>query len=85
LPHAAGSPFSILGFRLKMTVLRTSGKVMCHGCYEKFVVPDMKDPINGKRVRDKDVIHLKSPGTGFSAGSTSATLIATKVDTAFVG
>jgi hypothetical protein len=70
---------------VKLTALRTSGKVMCHGCYEKFVVPEMKDPITGKRVRDKDVIHLKSPGTGFSAGSESATLVATKVDTAFVG
>jgi hypothetical protein len=58
---------------------------MCHGCYEKFVVPEMKDPITGKRVRDKDVIHLKSPGTGFSAGPQSAPLVATKVDTAFVG
>ncbi|ELR11654.1 nitric oxide synthase interacting family protein [Acanthamoeba castellanii str. Neff] len=77
--------FTILSNRVKLTALRTSGKVMCHGCYEKFVVPEMKDPITGKRVRDKDVIHLKSPGTGFSAGSESATLVATKVDTAFVG
>lgn len=58
---------------------------MCHGCYEKFVVPENKDPISGKRVRDKDVIHLKSPGTGFSAKAEAAPLVATKVDVAFVG
>jgi nitric oxide synthase-interacting protein len=77
--------FSILSNRMKLTVLRTSSKVMCHGCYEKFVVPEMKDPINGKRVREKDVIHLKSPGTGFSAKGGAASLVATKVDVAFVG
>jgi len=76
---------TIFSNRTKLTVLRTSGKVMCHGCYHKFGVPDMKDPTNGKRIREKDVIHLKSPGTGFAAKAESASLVATKVGVAFVG
>jgi len=73
--------FTVLTNKVKLSALKTSRKVLCRACTEKFVIPDMKDPFNGLRVRDKDIINLKAPGTGF-AGQTDQPLVAKKDGTA---
>ncbi len=68
-----------------MAALRTSGKLICKGCVDKFVLPEMKDPFNNRKTKDKDIIHLKAPGVGFAGKAETADLVAKKVDVAFIG
>lgn len=36
-------------------------------CVDKIIKKEMIDPINGKPMKDDDIIELKRGGTGFSA------------------
>lgn len=58
----------ILGNSVPCAVLRTSGSVVTMECVEKIIRKDMLDPINGDKLREKDIIMLKRGATGF-AGS----------------
>ncbi|MEW5299194.1 MAG: hypothetical protein WDW36_002232 [Sanguina aurantia] len=49
----------------KLVVLLPTGDVVLKETYEKCIKPDGK--YNGTRVRPKDVVELKTSGTGFSA------------------
>ncbi|CAH1786706.1 unnamed protein product [Owenia fusiformis] len=58
----------VLGNSTPCAVLRTSGCVVTMDCVEKLIKKDnpMLDPINGKPLRDKDIIPLQRGATGFS-------------------
>ncbi|XP_062388190.1 nitric oxide synthase-interacting protein [Sardina pilchardus] len=57
-----------LGNSLPCAVLRPSGAVVTLECVEKLIRKDMIDPINGEKLKEKDIIVLQRGGTGF-AGS----------------
>lgn len=44
----------------------SSGSVVTLECVEKFLRKDMIDPINGKQMKDSDIIPLLRGGTGFA-------------------
>ncbi|ESO12630.1 hypothetical protein HELRODRAFT_159202 [Helobdella robusta] len=56
----------ILGNSVPCAVLRTSGSVVTMECVEKIIRKDMIDPINGKKMKEKDIIPLHRGATGFS-------------------
>lgn len=60
----------VLGNSVPAAVLATSGCVVTMECVEKLIKKDMLDPINGKHMKDKDIIQLQM-GTGFSASGTA--------------
>ncbi|KAG5279965.1 hypothetical protein AALO_G00083480 [Alosa alosa] len=57
-----------LGNSLPCAVLRPSGAVVTLECVEKLIRKDMIDPVNGEKLKEKDIIVLQRGGTGF-AGS----------------
>ncbi|RWS31083.1 Nitric oxide synthase-interacting protein-like protein [Leptotrombidium deliense] len=48
-------------------VLRTSGSVVTLECVDKIIRKEMIDPINGKKMEEKDIIPLQRGGTGFAS------------------
>ncbi|XP_067238134.1 nitric oxide synthase-interacting protein isoform X2 [Chanodichthys erythropterus] len=57
-----------LGNSVPSAVLRPSGAVVTMECVEKLIRKDMIDPVNGDKLKEKDIIPLQRGGTGF-AGS----------------
>lgn len=49
------------------TFLKTSGSVVTTECVEKIIKKDMMDPVNGKKLKESDLIHLERGGTGYSS------------------
>jgi len=47
--------------------LRTSQSVVSMDCVEKLIRDDRVDPVNGKPIREGDIIELQRGGTGFAA------------------
>ncbi|CAF0731196.1 unnamed protein product [Brachionus calyciflorus] len=58
----------ILSNSIQCVVLRTSGSVVTAEVTEKVIKKDMIDPINGKKMTEKDFIYIQRGGTGY-AGS----------------
>ncbi|XP_048868904.1 nitric oxide synthase-interacting protein [Brienomyrus brachyistius] len=58
----------MLGNSVPCAVLRPSGVVVTMECVELLIRKDMVDPINGEKLKEKDIIPLQRGGTGF-AGS----------------
>lgn len=56
----------VLGNSVPVAVLRTSGCVVTMECVEKLIKKDMLDPINGKKMTEKDIIPLQRGASGFS-------------------
>lgn len=57
----------VLGNSVPCAVLKTSGNVVTIECVEKLIKKDMLDPINGKKMTDKDIIPLQRGSSGYSA------------------
>lgn len=57
----------VLGNSVPCAVLRPSGSVVTVECIEKIIKKDMLDPINGAKLREKDIIHLQRGASGFAA------------------
>lgn len=57
----------VLGNSVPCAVLRTSGSVVTVECVENLIKKDMLDPINGKKMTEKDIIPLQRGASGFSA------------------
>jgi len=76
---------TVLSNKTPLAVLKTSKKIMCKTCVTKFVLPEMKDPLNNLPVIPRDIIYLKSGGTGFAGKEGQESLVATKFDIAFAG
>lgn len=62
----------ILNNSVPCAVLKTSNNVVTMECVEKLIKLEMKDPLNGKTLTDKDIIPLQRGGTGYA--STNETL-----------
>jgi nitric oxide synthase-interacting protein len=56
----------VLSNSVPCAVLRTSGSVVTMECVEKIIRQDMIDPINGKKLTDKDIIPMQRGATGFA-------------------
>eukprot|EP01087_Luapelamoeba_hula_P023507 TRINITY_DN8656_c0_g1_i1.p1 TRINITY_DN8656_c0_g1~~TRINITY_DN8656_c0_g1_i1.p1 ORF type:complete len:318 (-),score=68.06 TRINITY_DN8656_c0_g1_i1:126-1079(-) len=69
--------------KISLALLRTSSKILCKTCVDNLVRPEMRDPINAKVMRSKDIIYLKSGGTGYAGKEDQENLVATKFDIAF--
>ncbi|CAH0482439.1 unnamed protein product [Peronospora belbahrii] len=50
-------------------LLRPSGQVILASCLQDMVLPTMTCPVTGLKLRKKDIVHLQTGGTGFSAHS----------------
>ncbi|XP_021377616.1 nitric oxide synthase-interacting protein-like [Mizuhopecten yessoensis] len=57
----------VLGNSIPCAVLRPSGSVVTMECVEKIIKKDMLDPINGAKLREKDIIQLQRGASGFAA------------------
>lgn len=57
----------VLGNAIPLAVLRPSGAVVTMECVDKLIVMEMVDPINGKKLGDKDIIPLQRGASAFSA------------------
>lgn len=57
----------VLGNSVPCAVLKTSGSVVTIECVEKLIKKDMLDPINGKKMTDRDIIPLQRGSSGYSA------------------
>lgn len=67
----------VLGNSVPCALLKTSGEVVTMECVEKLIKKDMLDPINGKPLKDSDIIPLQRGSSGFS-GVAGAELVAKK-------
>uniref|UniRef100_A0A915Q2M0 Nitric oxide synthase-interacting protein homolog n=1 Tax=Setaria digitata TaxID=48799 RepID=A0A915Q2M0_9BILA len=47
--------------------LKTSQSVVTMACVEKIIKKDMVDPLNGKPMKESDIIELQRGGTGFAS------------------
>lgn len=56
----------VLGNSVPCAVLKTSGNVVTQECIEKIIKKDMIDPTNGKKLTEKDIVHLQRGSSGFS-------------------
>lgn len=63
----------ILGNAIQSVVLKTSGAVVTAEVAEKVIKKDMVDPINGKKMTEKDFIYIQRGGTGYAASGVSLT------------
>ncbi|KAL3665519.1 hypothetical protein V7S43_009554 [Phytophthora oleae] len=54
----------------RAVLLRPSGQVILESCVKDMVLPTMTCPVTGLKLRKKDIVHLQTGGTGFSAHST---------------
>ncbi|KAI2799034.1 hypothetical protein RDWZM_006775 [Blomia tropicalis] len=57
----------ILSNSSKCVVLKTSGSVVTQECVDKLIRKDMVDPINGKEMKESDIIPLQRGGTGYAS------------------
>ncbi|KAK5855625.1 hypothetical protein PBY51_007287 [Eleginops maclovinus] len=57
----------VLGNSVPCAVLRPSGAVVTQESVEKLIKIDMRDPVTGDKLSDKDIIPLQRGGTGFAA------------------
>jgi len=57
----------VLGNATPLAVLRPSGAVVTMEAVDKLIVMEMVDPINGKKLGDKDIIPLQRGASAFSA------------------
>ncbi|XP_033751872.1 nitric oxide synthase-interacting protein-like [Pecten maximus] len=57
----------VLGNSIPCAVLRPSGSVVTMECVEKIIKKDMLDPINGAKLREKDIVQLQRGASGFAA------------------
>ncbi|RWS04083.1 Nitric oxide synthase-interacting protein-like protein [Dinothrombium tinctorium] len=57
----------ILSNSIPCAVLKTSGSVVTMECVEKILRKEMIDPINGKKMMEKDIIQLQRGGTGYAS------------------
>ena len=57
----------VLSNSVPCTFLKTSGSVVTTECVEKIIRKDMMDPLNGKKLRDADLISLQRGGTGYAS------------------
>ncbi|XP_052064595.1 nitric oxide synthase-interacting protein-like [Mytilus californianus] len=57
----------VLGNSVPCAVLKTSGSVVTMECVEKLIKKDMLDPINGKKMTEKDILPLQRGSSGYSA------------------
>jgi len=60
-----------LGNSVPCAVLRPSGAVVTLECVEKLIRQDMIDPINGEKLREKDIIVFQRGGTGYAGSGVS--------------
>ena len=51
---------------VKCVCLKSSGNVITVEAFERLVKPDMIEPITGAKLKPKDIIHMKTAGTGFA-------------------
>ncbi|KAI8055464.1 hypothetical protein BDF22DRAFT_742051 [Syncephalis plumigaleata] len=68
---------------MKLILSKQCGHVLCSGCVDKFVKPSKQCFVCEKKCKDKDMVTLKSEGTGFAAGGGKVQV--TKYETAFIG
>ncbi|XP_067126866.1 nitric oxide synthase-interacting protein isoform X2 [Centruroides vittatus] len=61
----------VLSNSIPCAVLKTSGSVVTVECVEKIIKKEMIDPINGKKLTEKDIIYLQRGGTGYSSTNKS--------------
>ncbi|XP_023240710.1 nitric oxide synthase-interacting protein-like [Centruroides sculpturatus] len=61
----------VLSNSIPCAVLKTSGSVVTVECVEKIIRKEMIDPINGKKLTEKDIIYLQRGGTGYSSTNES--------------
>lgn len=47
--------------------LKTSASVVTAECVEKIIRKDMMDPVNGKMLKENDIIYIQRGGTGYSS------------------
>lgn len=57
----------VLGNSVPCAVLKTSGSVVTMECVEKLIKKDMLDPINGKKMTERDILPLQRGSSGYSA------------------
>lgn len=57
----------ILSNSTPCTFLKTSGYVVTTECVEKIIKKDMMDPLNGKKLKDSDLISVERGGTGYAS------------------
>ena len=57
----------VLSNSVPCTFLKTSGSVVTTECVEKIIRKDMMDPLNGKKLKDSDLISLQRGGTGYAS------------------
>ncbi|OQR68873.1 nitric oxide synthase-interacting protein-like [Tropilaelaps mercedesae] len=57
----------ILGNSVPCAYLKTSGHVVTVECLEKVIKKEWIDPINGAKIKKKDIIIMQRGGTGFSS------------------
>ena len=57
----------VLGNSVPCTFLKTSGSVVTSECVEKIIRKDMMDPVNGKKLKETDLIPIQRGGTGFAS------------------
>lgn len=57
----------VLSNSVPCTFLKTSGSVVTTECVDKIIRKDMMDPLNGKKVKDTDLINLQRGGTGYAS------------------
>ena len=60
-------------------LLRAPGRVITKEAFTRLVKPDMVDPISGERLKAKDIIPIKSSGTGFAGGGAEIKKVKTAV------
>ncbi len=54
--------FETLSNVVRAAVIASTGTVVCVSCADKFVRKDLKDPITGVAIKDKEIIALQSGG-----------------------
>lgn len=60
-----------LGNATPCAVLRPSGAVVTLECVDRLIRPDMRDPLSGDPLSERDIIVLQRGGTGFAAAGVS--------------
>lgn len=57
----------VLSNNVPCAVLKTSGHVVTMECVEKFIKKDMINPLDGKKLAEKDIILMRTLGGGFAS------------------
>jgi nitric oxide synthase-interacting protein len=64
----------------KLSILKSCGHVYCDSCCKQFVKKEGRCQICNKKTKEKDIVSMKSEGSGFSSGGAKE---ARKFDVAF--